>query len=213
MRAPLHRLFLLLSAFVLAASACTPGNRTQENPSGDGNGTQTQQRLPPKPGAGEPALVVRLEGEAVGGERELTFPLTSPYASWKRTNRGIQIRVHPPEWKDSLAPPDWGLWLFLEGRLREGGTLAFRTGSRIVAEGLSLAPATVPGVPSTRTNHALSGGLDISWLDVRTRFLEGRLHGTFHTPAAAGSAREVEVNASIELYLDRSPESPGQSTP
>lgn len=212
MRPSLHRLLLLFFAFVLATSSCTPGNRTQENPSGDGNDTQTQHLLPPAPGE-EPALVVRLEGEAIGGERELTFPLTAPCASWKRTNRGLEIRIHPPEWNDSLAAPDWGLWLFLEGRLREGSTLAFRTGSRIVADGLSLAPAAVPGVPATRTNHALSGGLDISWLDVRTRFLEGRLHGTFHTPAANDSAREVAVSASIELYLDRSPESPGQSTP
>lgn len=189
----------LACAFVLVLAGCG-GNVDQADAETDGDGGR-----PPEPGEGAPALVVTLSGGPFGEGESVAFPLVEGLAWWERRPGGLNFRVAPADFHDSLRGPDWGLWLLLEGNLREGSRLAFRTGSQIVLDGVSYAPVINPDRPGTRTNHALDGGLDILYLDVRTRFLEGRLRSSLAPPDGGDPENPIKLEATLELYLDRPP--------
>jgi len=155
---------------------------------------------PPVVADGEPVMRIKLSGGAFGEEgQEFEFPMSPDSASWQRTANGLNLSIAPPDFARSKGAPMWGVWLFLDGPIREGATLRFRTGSQIVIDGVSHAPVSVPNSPPSRNNHVLEGGLQIAYLDVNTRFIEGRLRSSLLPP---GGGDPVALKAGLQIQLD-----------
>lgn len=182
----------------IALSACSSRQAEDEQAAR----ARVEEMRPPPVAEGDPALRVTLSGGPFGDGETIAFPMTAGFASWRRTGGGLRFSVEPPGFSESRDAPLWGIWLLLDGPIREGATLRFRTGSQIVVDGIPYAPAAVPNAPPSRNNHQLEGGLEIAYLIVQERFLEGRLRSKLLPPAGDDP---IQLNATLEIHLDRPP--------
>jgi hypothetical protein len=195
----LLRLACLLPLAFLPAACGRPGGAPAAA-AGPAASAPAARPAPPAPDAPH-SVNLRFSGGRFAQPVEIAFPF-DPQAgdSWEALPGGARLVITSPGSDGDPLRAAWGFWLFVAGVLREEDSLALRTGSQILIDGMLLAPAAAAGRAATADAPALDAKLTIDWIDLGRGEMEAEISGSFLEPDGTGP---VAVTGLLRLPLPR----------
>jgi hypothetical protein len=188
---------LLSVSLAFALGGCHSGDEEKAGPPPKQDPLEV---APPAPRPEDPGLVtLTLTGGRFGDKgRKIILPIEGRTGVSKvtRTPRGLRVVICPPSYEKAHDIPRWGLWLFLEGRVREDRPMHAVTGTQIVVDGIPLAPAADPAGKTTPSSPALQATLFVEIIDPPQKTLEGIFDGVFLPPEGGD---KITIHGSVKL--------------
>lgn len=194
--------FSLCTVFACGLAACSP---REDTPGAAG----PLVGRPPAAKDGETHRVdLTLEGGKFTPAQSLAISLAAPAAKLETFPDGFRLAVSDPALAGTPKAHAWGFWLYADGELAEDAFLRLRTGTQLIIDGISHAPAAKPKTRPEPNNHVIDATLEITRFEPQRGIFEAE----FSAPLLAPDGKTT-VQAKGTLSLPWPADAPGVSTP
>jgi hypothetical protein len=112
----------------------------------------------------------------------MAISLAEPAAKLETFTDGFCLSVADPARVGNRQPHAWGFWLYADGDLAEDAFLRIRTGTQLVVDGISYAPAAKAKTQPSPNNHVIDAKLEITRFEPERGIFEAEFSAPLLAP-------------------------------